>query len=118
MVRGLEMIIACVRTGLIYPFEYVVKLRNMVSRHFRLPYTFYCLTDQPERCEGVGFIDVTKLGLPGWWAKMVLFEPQWRSNNDVIYFDLDTVVIGDLTPLADVPGEFAICENFARLAGT
>jgi hypothetical protein len=111
------VIVACVRTGGLYPFHYVTKLRNMVARHMRVPYTFYCLTDQPERCEGVSFIDVSRIGLPGWWAKCILFEPAWRGQSQVIYLDLDTVLIGDISQLADVPGEFAICDNFARLAG-
>jgi hypothetical protein len=109
------MIVACVRTGTVYSFDYVTKLRNMVGRHLRRPYSMVCLTDQPDRCEGVEFIDITAAGLPGWWAKLLLFEPTWRNHNRVIYVDVDTVIIGDLSPLADVPGEFAICENFTRL---
>jgi len=111
------LIIACVRTGTRYSLLYVTKLRNMVARHLKRPYTMVCLTDQPGRCEGVTFIDVTATSLQGWWAKMLLFEPEWRGRDKVVYLDLDTVVIGDPAPLADVPGEFAICENFTRLAG-
>jgi hypothetical protein len=112
-----DPIVACVRTGGVYPFEYVTKLRNMVGRHMRGPYAFVCLTDQPERCEGALFIDIREVGLPGWWAKMLLFEPVWRGTSQIIFFDLDTVIIGDVSPLLGVPGEFAICESFTRLAG-
>jgi len=72
-------------------------------------FTMVCLTDQPERCEGVEFIDISGAGLAGWWAKMLLFEPQWRERKKIIYLDLSVLVISDITPLADVPGEFAIC---------
>lgn len=111
------MIIACVRTGTRYGLDYVTKLRDMCSRHMQREYGFYCLTDQPERCSGASFVDVRNLGLPGWWAKMMLFEPSWRGRHHVVYFDLDTLIIGNITPLADVPGEFAITESFTRLAG-
>jgi hypothetical protein len=113
----MDLIIACVRTGTAYTFEYVVKLRNMVARNINRPYTMVCLTDQPERCEGVAFIDVASIGLTGWWAKMILFAPEWRSDMKVVFFDLDTVIIDSIDALALVPGEFAICESFVRLAG-
>ncbi|MCA1452838.1 hypothetical protein I6F35_06335 [Bradyrhizobium sp. BRP22] len=110
-----DLIIACVRTGTRYGMEYVTRLRNMVARHLPRPYTMVCLTDQPERCSGVAFVDIAVLQLPGWWGKMALFEPAWRDRTKVIYLDLDTVIIGDLSPLTEVAGEFAICENFTRL---
>jgi hypothetical protein len=112
-----ELIVACVRTGSLYGMEYVTKLRNMVSRHLMRPHVMVCLTDQPERCEGVVFVDVTDLGLLGWFAKMVLFSLEWRGLSKVVYIDLDTVIINSLLPLTAVAGEFAICQNFARLAG-
>ena len=117
MVRNsTNVIVACVRTGTRYGFEYVTKLRNMAARHMR-NHAFYCLTDQPERCEGATFVDIAALGLPGWWGKMALFEPQWREGADVIFFDLDTVLVGDLAPLTGVPGEFAILDSPVRAMG-
>jgi hypothetical protein len=113
-----DLIIACVRTGTLYGIDYVRKLRNMVARHLKRPYTFVCLTDQPDRCEGVAFLDVSDIGLPGWWAKMILFAPEWRGLAKVVYIDLDTVIINDITPLTIVPGEFSTCENFTRLSGS
>lgn len=110
-----ELIFACVRTGEVYPFEYVTKLRNMVQRNAPSPYRFVCLTDQPERCYGIDFIDVTQTNFTGWWAKMLLFEPLWRGTSKVVYLDLDTVIVRDIGLLTKVPGEFAICENFTRL---
>jgi hypothetical protein len=112
-----ELIVACVRTGLKYPFTYVERLRNMVARHMSLPYVLVCLTDQGERCDGALFIDVKAMRLPGWWAKFALFEPSWRESSQIIYIDLDTVIIGDLAPLAVVPDEFAILESPVRAAG-
>ena len=112
-----ELIIGCVFTDNKYPFQYVTTLRNMISRHVTVPYTLFCLTNNPERCSGVTFVDVTAAGLPGWWTKMLLFEPQWRGQSKVVYLDLDTLVIGDLAPLAGVAGEFAILESPVRLAG-
>jgi hypothetical protein len=110
-------IVACVRTGTAFEFGYVVKMRNMVARHMHRPYTMFCLTDQPERCDGVTFLDVEEIGLKGWWAKVILFAPEWRGLHKVVYCDLDSVIINDITPLADAPGEFSIMESPVRRAG-
>jgi hypothetical protein len=106
-----ELIIACVRTGDIIPFDCVVTLRNAVARNLALPYTMVCLTDQPERCTGVSFVDISAMELRGRWGTMALFEPAWRDGSKVIYFGFDVAVIGDIAPLAGVPGEFAICQS-------
>src|SRR3546814_12241945 len=45
----------------------------------------------------------------------------WSSDvcsSDLVYLDLDTVVAGDLAPLAGWDaGPFGLCANFTRLAG-
>jgi len=115
-----DPILACVRTGTVYPMKYVINLRNAIYRYMPKPYSIICFTDQQDRCEGVEFIDIGGLGLlglGGWWAKMILFSTEWRGQRKVIYLDLDTVLVNDIAPLAAVPGEFAICESFTRLAG-
>lgn len=99
--------VACVRTGDIYGIEYVAKLRDMVARYLPMPHRFVCLTDQPETLDGVEMIGVS---LPGWWAKMAVFSLPGKR----IYFDLDTVIIGDLSPLAEIDAPFATCANFTR----
>jgi hypothetical protein len=112
-----DPIVACVRTGTAYSFDYLARLRNMVARHLRRPYIFACFTDQPEMCDDVVFYNVTELGLPGWWSKMMVFEPIYRGHSQIIFFDLDTVICGDLSPLLGVPDEFAILESPVRRHG-
>lgn len=109
--------VACVWTGNKYGVEYVERLRNMVARHLPLEHRFVCITDRmlsvPE--------DVLPLpALPAlwtWWAKMQLFNQRLLGTDRILYLDLDTVIVGDLTPLATAQVEFGICENFTRLAG-
>ena len=85
----------------------------MVARHLQVQHRFLCLTDQPDQ---VGF-DIAAFGLQGWWAKVLLFSPEIRGAGRCLYLDLDTIIVGDLTPLAEWSGDFGICENFTRLAG-
>jgi hypothetical protein len=109
--------IACVRVGTAYGVEYVERLLNMVHRHLPVPFRFICLTDQPEQVPGVHMIGIGHRGLHGWWAKMSLFDSELRGPGRCLYFDLDTVIVDDLMPLAEWEGHFAICENFTKLAG-
>jgi hypothetical protein len=106
--------VACVRTGKKYGVEYVDRLRAGVARHLKYRHRFVCLTDGPDELPGY---EVVPISLPGWWGKLSLFEPTWRVGERVLFFDLDCVPIGDLTPLADLRVPFGICDNFARLAG-
>lgn len=49
--------------------------------------------------------------LPGWWSKMELFKPDIRG--DILYFDLDTLITGQLDDLLDI-GELAVLRDFYR----
>jgi hypothetical protein len=110
--------IACVRSGTKYGLDYVERLRDAVARNLDRPHRIVCLTDQMTVPHGVEMVNVAGYGLPGWWAKMALFAGPWRRElGRVLYFDLDTIICGDLAPLADWAGEFGICESFTRLAG-
>lgn len=103
--------IACVWTGDKYSFTYVERLKNMIDKYLKYD-RFICLTDNKIQYDGIEMIKVK--GLPGWWAKLALFNPDIRGDGRCIFFDLDTVIIDDLTPILQYEGPFAICRNFAK----
>jgi len=117
--------VACVWTGGKYSIDYVARLRAMVARHLVVDHRFICLTDHGAVPDGVERIEVPAIGLERWWAKMALFAPAVRGPGPCLYLDLDTVVVGDLGPLAawaGTPGSsagagFAICRNFHAKPG-
>jgi hypothetical protein len=51
---------------------------------------------------------------PGWWAKLDLFDPAKRPPGRCLYFDLDTVIVNSLDPLAALDVDFGVCANFTR----
>lgn len=106
-----SLVVACVR-GADWSIVRVKELRDVVERWMSHPHEMVCLTDQPERCDGVSFVDISAMELTGWWMRMALFEPQWRARRKIIHLGLDVVVGGDLSPLAGVAGEFAIAGNY------
>lgn len=69
--------------------EYVARMRSMISRWAEDSYNFVCLQDEGD--------------YPGWWAKIELFRPD-RFKGRVVYFDLDTVIVGPLGRLTDHKG--------------
>jgi len=100
---------ACVlRSGGIYTPEWVRKLSRAVGFHASRPHRFVCLSDVDVPCERIELSS----DLPGWYAKLELFRPG-LFDGPVVYLDLDTLVIGDLTPLeAIADGPLAMLSDF------
>lgn len=85
--------------------RYVEHLYAMVSRFAPVgtPWTFTCFTDRlPHHMP-----DIPTRKLPehidGWFNKLYLFSPDaFPEGSRVLYFDLDTAIVGTLTALAGV----------------
>ncbi len=88
--------IACVyRSGSrLYSPQYVGVLHNMVARNVTLPYRFVCVSDVDVPCERI------PLGTnwPGFYSKLELFR-EGLFSGPVVYFDLDTVIHGNIDAL-------------------
>lgn len=108
--------VACVCVGKKYAPDYVYRLLKGVARHTTRAHRFMVYTDAPDNFPGLHTVRAPD-NLPGWWAKMMLFDPSHRLGKTTIYLDLDNVPVGNLNPLFDLRVEFGICENFTRLAG-
>jgi len=85
--------VACVlKSGGIYDATWVERLRNGVARHLPVRHKFVCLSDLPVPCDRIRLLH----DWPGWWAKIELLQ----FEGPVLYFDLDTAIVGDLSDLA------------------
>lgn len=76
-------ILTVFREGGDYRWEHVERLQQQCATHAPEA-EFLCLRDE-----------LLFEGWPGWWAKMSLF----RYAGPILYFDLDTSIVGDLAPL-------------------
>ena len=83
-----------------YNKSHVDRLESMVAKHLKQPYQFVCIEDSP---------------FPGWWAKINLFQPD-RFQGRILYLDLDVTVTGNIDDLANYPGSFVICRDWASLS--
>lgn len=104
--------VACVlKRSQVYDNEYVTRLKDGVMQHITVPHRFVCLSDMMAPCH---WVQLT-WDWPGWWAKMELF----KLDPPVLYFDLDTIITGDLTDIAKAAEEkpFIILRDFYRETG-
>jgi hypothetical protein len=102
-----------------YTVEYVTRLEAMVAKHLDRPYRFVCLTDRPwlvpAHLESIPMVwDRTQ---PGWWAKVRLFDPSLKLTGRVLYLDLDTLIVDDLTPIVEYPADFALVPHAGTFNG-
>ena len=93
-------VLCVLKSGGDFDSRYVDKLEQGVWKHLNVPYDFICLTDMGDEvsCKFVNLED----GLEGWWSKVELF----KVPGPVVYFDLDTAILGDITKLAE-----AVCTS-------
>ena len=128
--------IACVlKSGGVYKPAHVEHLRLSVdlfaqkwkrTREFK----FACLTDDASLLDAIPRIefDGRLLGAipllnnwPGWWSKLELFRA-FPQGEHVLYFDLDTEIVGDLTPIFErvmdlADSQIIALEDFFRREG-
>lgn len=99
--------VACVlKTGGEYTAAHVHALQQGVAQHLSLPHQFVTLTD----ASGVRGETLPLLrGWPGWWSKIELYDG--RLQGDVLYADLDTIVVDSLDEIA-LGHRFTVLENF------
>lgn len=113
------LIIASVlKTGGVYNETYVNRLAKAIKRHSTLPYKFVCLTDVDESKidrEVVDEIIPLRYGLPGWWSKFELFRPELFNGHQVLYFDLDTLIVDNIDDFISYGGHFMGLRDFNTL---
>lgn len=104
--------VACVlRSGGIYTATWVERLQRGVARHLTVPHRFVCLSDVDVPCERIPLVT----DWPGWWSKIELFTPG-LFDGPVLYFDLDTVIVGSLDAIARHPHRFTMAHEYYRPA--
>lgn len=85
--------VVCVYWGDKFPVEYVYNLQSMVRRNTSVPHEFVVFSDRQIPNIKTKILDK---GLDGWWNKLQLFNTKFGLNKDVVYFDLDTVITGNI----------------------
>ena len=113
--------ILCMKWGTKYGADYVNRLYGMVRRHLRGEFRFVCLTDLSTgiRAE-VHCLPIPDLALPEGipergWKKLTTFAADLHGlKGTALFLDLDVVIVDDITPFFEQPGEFIIIHDWKR----
>lgn len=116
-----QRVVLCMKWGTKYGPEYVNRLYAMVRRHLRGDFRFVCLTDRGEgvRAE-VECLPIPDLALPPGipergWKKLTTFEADLHGlRGHALFLDLDVVIVADITPFFEQPGDFLIIHDWKR----
>lgn len=85
--------VACVFWGTKFSLDYVYNLRSMVDRNTTVDHQFVCYSDR--KIPGIPTL-ILKSGWEGWWNKLQLFDPTNKVSDRYVYFDLDTIITGNI----------------------
>lgn len=106
--------------------ETVQVLRKMIARHYHQPHRFVCITDDTKGLKGIetfplwpdhGWV-VNPSGShnPSCYRRLKLFAPEAKGwfGERLVCMDLDTVIVGDITPLFQADVDFKIwgCSDY------
>lgn len=112
--------VVCVKHGTKYGPEYVNILFDMVRRNLSEGYEgkFICFTEDAHGLDdGIESRPLPK-AVNGWWNKLYLFkEGLFPKGDRIVYFDLDTVITGNLDDILKYDNKFAILRDFYRPNG-
>lgn len=116
-----DRVVLCMKWGTKYGAEYVNRLYAMVARHLGGPFRFVCLTDRGGGVRSeVECLPIPDLALPDGipergWKKLTTFEADLHGlRGTALFLDLDVVIVADLAPFFEHPGEFLIIHDWKR----
>lgn len=109
--------IACVLKtgGPVYDYRYVNALANAVAKNITIPYTFTCLTDNPDKFNSnVHQVVKLKHNFQKWWSKIELFRPNVFTGQ-VFFLDLDTIIVDNIDEIVSYNGNFCGLRDFYKI---
>lgn len=102
---------ACVIHGTVYSWDYVDRLYNMLTRALPDGIRFHVYTESTREVPR-HMVKHTLAPWPGiagprkgWWYKLQMFNPEHHRDN-LLYLDLDTVVVRDLSWITKLPTRY------------
>ena len=113
-----QLHVMCMKWGTLYGARDVNALYRGVRRHLDRPFRFLCFTDDAAGLDpDIEALPLPELGLPEGstdrrWRKLALFRRDLEGlSGTALFLDLDLVIMGDLAPFVDHPGEVVILRD-------
>ena len=113
--------VVCMRWGDRFPVDYVNRLYRGVMRNVARPTRFIAFTDDASGLDsGIEPREIPPIRLPATglggspWRKLALWSPEIGLEGDLLFLDLDVVVVGSLDAFFDhEPGKLAIIRDWS-----
>ena len=116
--------VICMKWGTRYDPSYVNILASSVRRHLPVPHRFVCFTDDPvgidprvETRPIAGMIHDPSKPERGWMKLSILGNGTDGLEGSALFLDLDIVILGEMTPFFEMPGEFRIIRDWNLRGG-
>lgn len=103
-------IVSVYKPGKGFSSDYVSRLKEGVDKFCQASHKFVCLTNSD--IKGVESIPIIA-NRDGYWNKLEVFR-KGLFDGPVVYLDLDTIIINDVTDILTYPHEFTAGYNFKR----
>lgn len=95
-----EKWVLCLKHGTKYSHDYVNKLYNMTKRNSNVPFRFACITEDPTGLyPNIVHIPIPDYNLSGWWFKIWLLSKELPINGEILFLDLDIVIVKNIDKL-------------------
>jgi len=114
---------ACWDGGNYYSPEYVNRLYRACERNVSIPFEFALYVgpkaEEPGRCDDIDKrVRIIPVGLPSWWSGLPFWmaEPPGINTRDILYLDLDIVIIGSLDDIIRFPSNHACMKDYPSFA--
>lgn len=124
MDHAMTQTVLCLKWGTLYGPHYVNRMYSMVRRHTLRPLRFVCITDDAAGIDkGIEIKPMPPLELPEFFRfrpfrRMFIWKEQlYDLEGNVLHFDLDLLVTGNIDDLFDYKPEVSFCvaENWSQL---
>lgn len=108
----------CIKWGDKYSSEYVNKLLRGISKNTTKSFLFTCFTDNIEGITSSSYCEPLPYYTGDWHSKIGLYNQDlYNLEDQIFFFDLDTVITGDLNEIFEYRGDFILLRDFYRKDG-
>lgn len=115
---NLPVNIICMKWGSKYGAHYVNTLYAMIARNISYPFQLTCFTDDPKDIDHrIQIRELPALALPAGapergWNKLTTLQPDLGGlSGEVLFLDLDVVIVSNIDAFFSYPAQFAIIQD-------